>query len=66
MDCSACGSSGHAISGDLNLLEKLILKTDARYIIVVEKVFPLLKFSIYTLLWLPDFHVTIFWVLEYV
>lgn len=49
MDCSACGSSGHSISGDLNLLEKLILKTDARYIIVVEKVFPLLKFSIYTL-----------------
>ncbi|KAM3735926.1 hypothetical protein ACB098_10G124400 [Castanea mollissima] len=37
VDCSACGSSGHAISGDLNLLEKLILKTDARYIIVVEK-----------------------------
>lgn len=39
MDCSVCGSSGHAISGDLNLLDKLILKTDARYIIVVEKVF---------------------------
>uniref|UniRef100_A0A2N9IQ11 DNA topoisomerase (ATP-hydrolyzing) n=1 Tax=Fagus sylvatica TaxID=28930 RepID=A0A2N9IQ11_FAGSY len=37
VDCSACGSSGYAISGDLNLLEKLILKTDARYIIVVEK-----------------------------
>lgn len=39
VDCSVCGSSGHAISGDLNLLDKLILKTDARYIIVVEKVF---------------------------
>lgn len=39
MDCSVCGSSGHCISGDLNLLDKLILKTDARYIIVVEKVF---------------------------
>ncbi|TXG50572.1 hypothetical protein EZV62_023096 [Acer yangbiense] len=37
VDCSQCGSSGYAISGDLNLLEKLILKTDARYIIVVEK-----------------------------
>lgn len=38
MDCSVCGSSGYAISGDFNLLNKLILKTDARYIIVVEKV----------------------------
>ncbi|KAI8569670.1 hypothetical protein RHMOL_Rhmol02G0295400 [Rhododendron molle] len=37
LDCSACGSSGYAISGDLNLLEKLVMKTDARYIIVVEK-----------------------------
>ncbi|KAL5747560.1 hypothetical protein ACOSP7_024567 [Xanthoceras sorbifolium] len=37
VDCSACGSSGYAISGDLNLLENLIMKTDARYIIVVEK-----------------------------
>ncbi|XP_058199815.1 meiotic recombination protein SPO11-2 [Rhododendron vialii] len=37
VDCSACGSSGYAISGDLNLLEKLVMKTDARYIIVVEK-----------------------------
>lgn len=39
MDCSACGSSGYTISGDLNLIQTLILKTDARYIIVVEKVF---------------------------
>lgn len=39
MDCSTCGSSGYAISGDLNLLEKLMMKTDARYIIIVEKVF---------------------------
>ncbi|KAK9202874.1 hypothetical protein WN943_013127 [Citrus x changshan-huyou] len=38
IDCSACGSSGYSISGDLSLLEKLDLKTDARYIIVVEKV----------------------------
>ncbi|KAL6986314.1 hypothetical protein U1Q18_019681 [Sarracenia purpurea var. burkii] len=38
VDCSACGSSGYAISGDLDLLEKLIMRTDARYIIVVEKV----------------------------
>lgn len=37
VDCSECGSSGYAISGDLNLLEKLQMKTDARYIIVVEK-----------------------------
>lgn len=49
MDCSACGSSGHPISGDLSLLEKLVLKTDARYIIVVEKVVvSLLIFSINT------------------
>lgn len=38
VDCSTCGSSGYAISGDLNLLEKLVMKTDARYIFVVEKV----------------------------
>ncbi|KAF7828223.1 meiotic recombination protein SPO11-2 [Senna tora] len=37
VDCSVCGSSGHAISGDLNLLQNLVLKTDARYIIIVEK-----------------------------
>ncbi|GFZ01333.1 sporulation 11-2 [Actinidia rufa] len=37
VDCSTCGSSGYAISGDLNLLEKLVMKTDAHYIIVVEK-----------------------------
>ncbi|OMO79588.1 Spo11/DNA topoisomerase VI, subunit A [Corchorus capsularis] len=37
VDCSACGSSGYAISGDLELLESLVMKTDARYIIVVEK-----------------------------
>nr|GMD99776.1 meiotic recombination protein SPO11-2 [Ipomoea batatas] len=38
VDCSTCGSSGYAISGDLSLLEKLVMKSDARYIIVVEKV----------------------------
>nr|XP_043613187.1 meiotic recombination protein SPO11-2 isoform X2 [Erigeron canadensis] len=37
IDCTNCGSSGYAISGDLNLLEKLIMKTDARYIFVIEK-----------------------------
>ncbi|XP_051136855.1 meiotic recombination protein SPO11-2 [Andrographis paniculata] len=37
VDCSACGSSGYPISGDLNLLENLVMKSDARYIIVVEK-----------------------------
>lgn len=48
VDCSACGSSGYAISGDLNLLEKLAMKTDARYIILVEKVISLSKFLINT------------------
>lgn len=38
IDCSACGSSGYAISGDLNIIENLVMKSDARYIIVVEKV----------------------------
>ncbi|KAL1330680.1 hypothetical protein HN51_047939 [Arachis hypogaea] len=37
VDCSVCGSSAHAIPGDVNLLENLILDTDARYIIIVEK-----------------------------
>ncbi|KAL6549923.1 hypothetical protein OROMI_020411 [Orobanche minor] len=37
VDCSACGSSGYAISGDLDVLQKLVMKSDARYIIVVEK-----------------------------
>lgn len=38
VDCSACGSSGFAITGDLNLLDNTIMRSDARYIIVVEKV----------------------------
>ncbi|KAI3772306.1 hypothetical protein L6452_03488 [Arctium lappa] len=37
VDCTTCGSSGYAISGDLNLLEKLVMKTDAHYIFVIEK-----------------------------
>ncbi|KAK9147392.1 hypothetical protein Scep_006149 [Stephania cephalantha] len=37
VDCTMCGSSGHAITGDLNVLEKLIIQSDGRYIIVVEK-----------------------------
>ncbi|KAE9596530.1 putative DNA topoisomerase (ATP-hydrolyzing) [Lupinus albus] len=37
VDCSMCGSSGHTISGDFNLLQKLSLYSDARYIIIVEK-----------------------------
>ncbi|KNA14491.1 hypothetical protein SOVF_107100 [Spinacia oleracea] len=37
VDCSVCGSSGHPISGDLSMLESLSMKTDARYIIVIEK-----------------------------
>ncbi|KAF8109732.1 hypothetical protein N665_0092s0005 [Sinapis alba] len=37
VDCSGCGSSGFAISGDLNLLDNTIMTSDARYIILVEK-----------------------------
>ncbi|VVA93564.1 unnamed protein product [Arabis nemorensis] len=37
VDCLACGSSGFAISGDLNLLDNTIMRSDARYIIIVEK-----------------------------
>ncbi|KAL8112526.1 meiotic recombination protein SPO11-2 [Apium graveolens] len=37
VDCSTCGSSGYAITGDLGLLENLVMKSDARYIFVVEK-----------------------------
>ncbi|XP_024984774.1 meiotic recombination protein SPO11-2 [Cynara cardunculus var. scolymus] len=37
VDCTTCGSSGYAISGDLDLLEKLVMKTDAHYIFVIEK-----------------------------
>ena len=41
VDCSACGSSGFPISGDLNLLDTTIMTSDARYIILVEKVYSL-------------------------
>ncbi|XP_020685355.1 meiotic recombination protein SPO11-2 [Dendrobium catenatum] len=37
VDCSGLGPAGYAISGDLNLLSKLEFRSDARYIIVVEK-----------------------------
>ncbi|GAB2209342.1 hypothetical protein Droror1_Dr00026553 [Drosera rotundifolia] len=37
VDCSSCGSSGHTIKGELNLLENLVINTVARYIIVIEK-----------------------------
>ncbi|PKI50921.1 hypothetical protein CRG98_028651 [Punica granatum] len=37
IDCGATGSSGHAISGDLSLLGNLVMRADARYIILVEK-----------------------------
>ncbi|KAL8138887.1 hypothetical protein V2J09_004888 [Rumex salicifolius] len=37
MDCTLCGFSGHAITGDLSLLENMVIETDARYIIVIEK-----------------------------
>ncbi|MQL68544.1 hypothetical protein Taro_000851, partial [Colocasia esculenta] len=37
IDCSKLGPAGHAISGDLNLLGKLVFHSDARYIIILEK-----------------------------
>ncbi|RWR91905.1 meiotic recombination protein SPO11-2 [Cinnamomum micranthum f. kanehirae] len=37
VDCSVLGSAGYAVTGDLSLLQKLDLHSDARYIIVVEK-----------------------------
>ncbi|KAH0470285.1 hypothetical protein IEQ34_000008 [Dendrobium chrysotoxum] len=37
VDCSGLGPAGYAISGDLNLLSKLEFRSDARYIIIVEK-----------------------------
>ncbi|XP_039124499.1 meiotic recombination protein SPO11-2 [Dioscorea cayenensis subsp. rotundata] len=37
VDCTLVGNSGYAITGDLNVLSKLVLSSDARYIIVVEK-----------------------------
>lgn len=41
VDCTLVGNSGYAITGDLNVLSKLVLSSDARYIIVVEKVISL-------------------------
>lgn len=38
IDCSVLGQAGHVITGDLNLLSKLVFHSDARYIIIVEKV----------------------------
>ncbi|CAM8956745.1 unnamed protein product [Rhodiola kirilowii] len=37
IDCSECGLSGFDISGDLDLVDRLIITTDARYIILIEK-----------------------------
>ncbi|KAG8046535.1 hypothetical protein GUJ93_ZPchr0008g13342 [Zizania palustris] len=37
VDCSILGPSGHAITGDLNLLRKFSFSSDARYLILVEK-----------------------------
>ncbi|WOK94930.1 hypothetical protein Cni_G03635 [Canna indica] len=37
VDCSLIGHAGYAITGDLYTLSKLVLHTDARYIIIVEK-----------------------------
>uniref|UniRef100_A0A0D9X4K9 DNA topoisomerase (ATP-hydrolyzing) n=1 Tax=Leersia perrieri TaxID=77586 RepID=A0A0D9X4K9_9ORYZ len=39
VDCSILGPSGHAITGDMNMLSKFIFSSEARYIIVVEKVY---------------------------
>eukprot|EP00475_Leptophrys_vorax_P040549 TRINITY_DN75370_c0_g2_i1.p1 TRINITY_DN75370_c0_g2~~TRINITY_DN75370_c0_g2_i1.p1 ORF type:complete len:110 (+),score=0.15 TRINITY_DN75370_c0_g2_i1:174-503(+) len=38
IDCSNQGTAGVAITGNLWLLDRLIFQSDARYIIVVEKV----------------------------
>ncbi|XVF70561.1 hypothetical protein PTKIN_Ptkin11bG0171700 [Pterospermum kingtungense] len=37
VDCSARGIYGYAVSSDLKLLESTVMRSDARYIIVVEK-----------------------------
>ncbi|RRT77759.1 hypothetical protein B296_00027262 [Ensete ventricosum] len=38
VDCSMIGNAGYAITGDLCTLSKLVLHSDARYIIIIEKV----------------------------
>ncbi|CAI7752014.1 unnamed protein product [Closterium sp. NIES-53] len=38
IDCTSRGSAGVSITGNLWNIEKLTFKTDARYIIVVEKI----------------------------
>ncbi|RWW85623.1 hypothetical protein BHE74_00005685 [Ensete ventricosum] len=38
VDCSVIGNAGYAITGDLCTLSKLVLHSDARYIIIIEKV----------------------------
>ena len=55
MDCSERGSSGYAISGDLNLLDRLVMKTDARYIIIVEKVFIYFESFLSSFFWVSSF-----------
>lgn len=61
MDCAECGSSGYAISGDLNMLDKLLMTTDVRYIIVVEKVIVCHNCaSVNILQWHPSFQSTVF------
>nr|XP_018676847.1 PREDICTED: meiotic recombination protein SPO11-2 isoform X8 [Musa acuminata subsp. malaccensis] len=37
VDCSMIGHAGYAITGDLCTLSKLVLHSDARYIIIIEK-----------------------------
>ncbi|KAG6486966.1 meiotic recombination protein SPO11-2-like [Zingiber officinale] len=37
VDCSMLGQAGYAITGDLYALNRLVLNSDARYIIIVEK-----------------------------
>ncbi|XP_064996889.1 meiotic recombination protein SPO11-2-like isoform X4 [Musa acuminata AAA Group] len=37
VDCSMIGHAGYAVTGDLCTLSKLVLHSDARYIIIIEK-----------------------------
>lgn len=38
VNCTMLGSNARVISGDIRYLEKLKYKSDARYILVIEKV----------------------------
>lgn len=46
VDCSQLGFTGHPITGDLHSLENLLFQSDARYIVIVEKVHSLTGFIV--------------------